>query len=251
LSGTITGTARRLKELNPNLIVVGVDPIGSILAQPEELNSAGVGTYAVEGIGYDFIPKVLDRTVVDRWIKTEDRSSFHMARRLIREEGLLCGGSSGSAMVAAIEVARTLGRGKRVVVLLPDSVRNYMSKFLSDPWMYENGFLEEYSAHQQAKNSWWGGARVADLSLSTPITVTPECTCREAIAIMSSQNFDMVPVQADHGKVLGVITEGNLTSFITQGRTRPEDPCTKAMFKQFRKVTMATKLSDLAVIFDR
>lgn len=249
--GTITGTARRLKELNPELIVVGVDPIGSILAQPPSLNTAGVGSYLVEGIGYDFIPKVLDRTVVDRWMKSEDRTSFHMARRLIREEGLLCGGSAGAAMAAAVEAARTLGAGKRVVVLLADSVRNYMSKFLSDPWMHENGFLDEYNVHEKTRNSWWANSRIADLELHTPITVTPDVPCREAISLMSVHNFDMVPVQAEDGKVLGVVTEGNLTSFLTQGRCKPEDPCVKAMFKQFRKVSLNTKLSDLAVIFDR
>ena len=91
--GTITGVSRRLKELNPKILIVGVDPHGSILAQPESLNSEGVGTYKVEGIGYDFIPEVLDRSVVDHWVKTKDPESFKMARRLIREEGLLCGGS--------------------------------------------------------------------------------------------------------------------------------------------------------------
>ena len=86
----------------------------------------------VEGIGYDFIPIVLDRDIVDFWIKTEDQESFLMSRRLIREEGLLCGGSSGSAMVAALQAAKSLKKGQRCLVLLPDSVRNYMSKFLNN-----------------------------------------------------------------------------------------------------------------------
>lgn len=141
--GTISGIARRLKELNPNVIVVGVDPKGSILAQPESLNQDGLGVgYQVEGIGYDFIPDVLDRKVIDRWVKSEDKESYIMARRMIAEEGLLCGGSSGSAMAAAVKEAKTLGPGKRCVVLLADSIRNYMTKHLSDEWMAEHGFTE-------------------------------------------------------------------------------------------------------------
>jgi cystathionine beta-synthase len=236
--GTITGIGRKLKELNPKIIVVGVDPVGSILAQPEELNQEGVGSYKVEGIGYDFIPKVLDRSIVDKWVKTEDRESFLMSRRLIREEGLLCGGSCGSAVVGALEAAKSLGPDQRCVVILADSVRNYMSKFLNDNWMYENGFVDNRSS--VARNSifgWWASKRVADLDLNSPITITPDVTCKEAIEVMSSQAFDMVPVQSlEDGKVLGVLTEGNLTSMITQNRIQPEDMCVKAMYKQFKQV---------------
>jgi len=138
--GTITGIARKLKEKLPNITVVGVDPVGSILAEPPELNGP-ISSYKVEGIGYDFIPTVLDRTVVDKWYKTSDKESFIMARRLIREEGLLCGGSSGSAMVAAVQAAKELNKNQRCLVILPDSVRNYMSKFLNDNWMKDNKFL--------------------------------------------------------------------------------------------------------------
>eukprot|EP00466_Bigelowiella_natans_P017426 jgi/Bigna1/57866/fgenesh1_pm.33_\ len=113
--GTITGIARRLKETIPGIKVIGVDPKGSILAQPASLNGP-VSSYKVEGIGYDFIPRVLDRSLVDEWVKTEDKESFIMARRLIKEEGLLAGGSAG-------------------VVLLADSVRNYMTKHLNEDWM--------------------------------------------------------------------------------------------------------------------
>lgn len=103
--GTIAGIGKRLKELIPGITIVGVDPYGSILAQPESLNHEGVHSYQVEGIGYDFVPDVLDRTVVDEWVKSSDKESFVMSRRLIREEGLLCGGSCGTAVVGAIKVS--------------------------------------------------------------------------------------------------------------------------------------------------
>ena len=133
--GTISGVAKRLKELKPNIQIVGADPEGSILAGPDEIRS-----YKVEGIGYDFIPDVLDRGLVDRWIKTNDAESFRLARQLIHDEGLLCGGSCGSALSAALIAARELGKGQNCVVVLPDGVRNYMSKFVDNDWMKQNGF---------------------------------------------------------------------------------------------------------------
>jgi cystathionine beta-synthase len=133
--GTITGVARRIKEACPNAIIVGADPEGSILAGGSEVSS-----YKVEGIGYDFIPDVLDRKQVDEWVKTNDKSSFQLARRLIREEGLLCGGSCGSAMMATLIAARKLKKGQRCVVILPDGIRNYMTKFVEPEWMKKEGF---------------------------------------------------------------------------------------------------------------
>ena len=135
--GTITGVARYLKEKNPEILIIGVDPEGSVLGGRED-----VFTYQVEGIGYDFIPGVLDRDLVDRWIYVNDRDSFRMARRLIREEGLLVGGSSGSAIWATLEAVKLYPEAKKVLTLLPDSIRNYMSKFVSDEWMREQEFLE-------------------------------------------------------------------------------------------------------------
>lgn len=134
--GTITGIARRLKEVNPAIQIIGVDPIGSILGGGDE-----IAPYLVEGIGYDFFPEVLDNRLIDRYIKTCDKDAFVMARRLIREEGLLVGGSSGSAMWAACEAAKHLKPGQKCLVILPDSIRNYMSKFPIDAWMQQHGFL--------------------------------------------------------------------------------------------------------------
>jgi len=133
--GVISGVGRKLKEEIREVQIVGVDPYGSVLGGGE----AGQ-PYAVEGIGYDFFPEVLDLSVVDRWIKTEDAESFRWALRIIREEGMLVGGSSGSVMIGAETIAKECKGGERIVVIFADSVRNYMSKFLSPAWRQAQGY---------------------------------------------------------------------------------------------------------------
>ena len=135
--GTITGVAKKLKEKIPSIKIIGADPFGSILGGGDD-----VFPYQVEGIGYDFFPDVLDNDLVDDYVKVNDQDSFVMARRLIKEEGLLCGGSSGTAMVAALEKAKDLEAAQKCLVILPDGVRNYLSKFLTDEWMKKEGFME-------------------------------------------------------------------------------------------------------------
>tara|TARA_B100002052_G_scaffold298230_1_gene331098 strand:- start:1804 stop:2748 length:945 start_codon:yes stop_codon:yes gene_type:complete len=133
--GTITGVARKLKEKSPETIIVGVDPYGSILGGGDDIHS-----YHVEGIGYDFFPKVLDNSLIDKYIKIDDKNSFAMSRRLIKEEGLLIGGSSGGAVWAALQAAKSLKENDQCLVILPDSIRNYLSKFVDDKWLNDNNF---------------------------------------------------------------------------------------------------------------
>ena len=133
--GTITGIAKKLKEKKPNIQIVGADPFGSVLGGGDE-----VYPYLVEGIGYDFFPDVLDNSMIDQYVKVNDQNSFTIARRLIKEEGLLCGGSCGTIVWAAIQAASTLEKGQNCLVVLADGIRNYLGKFVSDQWMKENGF---------------------------------------------------------------------------------------------------------------
>jgi len=224
-----------------------VDPVGSILALPESLNGR-IHSYKVEGIGYDFIPIVLDRSVVDEWMKTVDEESFLMARRLIREEGLLVGGSSGSAMIAALKAARSLNENQRVVVILADSVRNYMTKFLNDKWMVDNGFIKEDM--KQEKTEWWSSKPVSDLKLEAPLTVSPDVTCNQCIDIMKTNAYDQLPVVGEDGEVLGMVTMGNLTSHIVQNRVKPADLIAKVLYRQFKQIEPKTPLRILSKIFD-
>ncbi|XP_053312796.1 cystathionine beta-synthase isoform X2 [Spea bombifrons] len=246
--GTITGIARKLKEKCPECKVVAVDPEGSILAEPEELNQTDKTGYEVEGIGYDFIPTVLDRSVVDRWFKTNDEDSFSMARMLIREEGLLCGGSSGSAMYAAVEAARELKEGQRCVVILPDSVRNYMSKFLSDKWMTQKQFLKVEDL--EGRKPWWWNVKVSSLTLSAPLTVLPSVSCGQTIQLLREKGFDQVPIVSEAGLVLGMVTLGNMLSSVLAGKVKPSDPVSKVIYKQFTQVHLMDNLGKLSRILE-
>ena len=133
--GTATGVGKRLKEEVPGIKIIGADPYGSILGGEDEYKGQ---PYKVEGIGYDFFPKTFEKQYIDEFVKVNDKEAFGTARALIREEGLLIGGSCGSAMFAALKAAKTLKKGQNCLVILPDSIRNYMRKFLSDYWMKEN-----------------------------------------------------------------------------------------------------------------
>jgi cystathionine beta-synthase len=135
--GTISGTARYLKERNPKIHVVGADPEGSIYSGDTPKS------YAVEGIGMSYLPETVDMKVIDEMVRVSDRESFLMARRIAREEGLLAGGSSGTAAVAAVKLALTLPKDAVLVVVFPDSGRGYMSKIFNDEWMIANGFISE------------------------------------------------------------------------------------------------------------
>ncbi|KAK3543669.1 hypothetical protein QTP70_026891 [Hemibagrus guttatus] len=246
--GTITGIARKLKEKCQNIQIIGVDPEGSILAEPENLNKTDKTQYEVEGIGYDFIPTVLDRSVVDGWCKTEDEESFNMARMLIRQEGLLCGGSSGSAMSAAMKMAKELKEDQRCVVILPDSLRNYMSKFLSDKWMCEKGFLREEDL--MVNKPWWWNLTLQELRLSAPLTVLPSVSIKNTIKILKDKAFDQAPVVDEAGMIVGMVTLGNMLSSVLAGKVSSSDPVNKVLYKQFKQVHLTDNLGKLSRILE-
>lgn len=235
--GTITGLARGLKKHNPEIKVIAADPHGSILALPESLNEARANeSYKVEGIGYDFVPDVLVRDVVDKWYKTDDEESFYLARRLIAEEGLLVGGSSGSAMAAMLKAVKDLGlkKGDVVVVILPDSIRSYLSKFADDDWLAANNLLPvngvEATKTSATSNDPYEGATIASLRLRPVTSVASTASCSEAIETMRDKGFDQLPVLSEASKLVGVVTLGNLLSYISRGRATAQSQVKDVMF---------------------
>src|SRR6266487_2372904 len=135
--GTISGVGRYFKEQGSKTLIVGADPEGSVYTSPDNVHP-----YLVEGIGKDTWPKTMDASTVDEWVKVSDADSFHIARRMAREEGLLVGGSGGTAVWAALEIAKRFGPDAQILAMIPDSGRSYLSKFYDDNWMLEHGFVE-------------------------------------------------------------------------------------------------------------
>lgn len=217
--GTISGVGKRLKEYNPSIQIYGVDPIGSLLARPDSLNSKA-DSYAVEGLGYDFIPKVLDYQYVDEWIKTSDNDSFAMARRLIREEGLLVGGSSGSALWAAVKVvARRFRKDQRVVVILPDSIRNYINKFADDSWMTTHGYQRDSYLEASDEHAFSSAIKyeVEELSPKCKVPINFVKKGTKCIDALHSLRFDWTPVVTEQGMIYCVISKAAVFMRIVKG----------------------------------
>ncbi|HZQ04828.1 MAG TPA: cystathionine beta-synthase [Gaiellaceae bacterium] len=191
--GTITGIGRYFKERGSQTLIVGADPEGSVFTAKDERD---VHPYFVEGIGKDTWPQTLDPEVVDEWVRVSDRDSFLVARRLAREEGILAGGSSGTTVWAALQVARRLGPEAQVLALLPDSGRSYLSKFLDDKWMLEYGFLERAAPAPTVAELL--RAKHAEVSEVPPlVTISSHQKVGEAIDVMQRYSISQLPVVRD------------------------------------------------------
>lgn len=211
--GTISGVARYLKEQNPAVQIVGVDPIGSILY---ELHRTGEYTkaegYKVEGIGEDFLPSTLNLKLVDHVVQVNDRESLLMTRRLVREEGIFAGGSCGSAVAGAIKYAleQQLGADDVVVIILPDSGSRYLSKVFDDDWMRENGFLQRG----------WDEVRASDIQASKLdgrlFTAQPTDLMVDVVTTLKDHNISQLPVVDENGRLQGIVTEIDLLNHMLQ-----------------------------------
>jgi cystathionine beta-synthase len=201
--GTITGCARYLKERKPDVLVVGADPEGSIFSAPDQ----PARPYLTEGIGEDFWPETFDPAVVDRYVRVSDRDSLLTARAITRREGILVGGSSGTALFAALEVAKDLPEDAVIVVIFPDTGRNYLSKLYSDSWLLQYGFIERAQPIRVDEVLIAKSGELPEL-----ITVKAHDKVRQAVDVLQQHGISQAPVVRDD--------TGDVSSFVGSIRER-------------------------------
>jgi cystathionine beta-synthase len=240
--GTISGVGRVLKRHNPAIQVIGADPVGSIYSAGDRFTPK---IYKVEGIGEDFLPSTMDLSVVDRIEVVDDKESFVMARRLTREEGILAGGSSGSALVAALRVARELDDPDAlVVVLLPDTGRNYLSKVFNEEWMRANGFLEQFPTHSV-------GDVIGPRKMPAFIGVQARDSVRSAIDTMQNYGISQLPVLEGDGdssiqaaRMVGSIQERTLLDRVYRDPSLVDSAVGAAMDPPFPTIPRGADIDD-------
>jgi cystathionine beta-synthase len=191
--GTISGVGRFFKERKPEVLVVGADPEGSVYTAHDE---AGVHPYLVEGIGKDSWPQTMDPEVVDEWVRVSDRDSFLTARRLAREEGILAGGSAGTTLWAALQLAERFGPEAQILTIIPDTGRNYLSKFYDDNWMLDHGFLERRTLAPTV-GAVLDAKRTEEAEVPQFIVIGSHQKVGEAIELMQRYSISQLPVVRD------------------------------------------------------
>jgi cystathionine beta-synthase len=234
--GTITGAGRFLKEKNPDIRLVGVDPVGSLLLETWQNNGripeeAQASTYKVEGIGEDFIPSTLDLSIVDEVIQIGDKESFLWTRRLVKEEGIFCGGSSGTAVAAAVRYAQRLTPDRLVVVVLPDSGARYLSKIFDDEWMRENGFME----------TTWSQVPLSEIlavkSFQGLVSACDSDRMTDVIALMKEHDISQVPALNSKGELVGLVSEVDLLQhMLDAGHTHTPDETVEQIMRPAQAV---------------
>jgi cystathionine beta-synthase len=229
--GTLSGVARYLKERNPDIKIVGADPEGSVLS------GSAPQPWKVEGIGEDFVPKTFNSQLVDEWVRVSDAESFHTARALARREGILVGGSSGTAVAGALRYAQRLTAEHLVVVLCADTGRNYLSKCFDDAWLAENKLLWNVQpAHSIGDLLRTRGARKL-------VTVSPEATAAEAIEMLQSVGISQLPVLQD-GKPVGSVQEVTLARVLHDNSDPAKVSVGEIMAKPLPQLDVHTHLDE-------
>ncbi|XP_060531256.1 cystathionine beta-synthase-like [Cylas formicarius] len=245
--GTITGIGRKFREISPNTKIVGFDPEGSQFAYPPELNRSDTKFWEVEGMGYEFIPATLDQAVCDYWIKTTDMEALPLARKLMRDEGLLVGMSAGAGLAAAIKVGKELKAGQNVVVILPDSIRNYMTKFVSDQWMEAKG----YQPCVNKLNLWWWDKKVSDLKYKKALTVSADEPLANVLDVLKRNNAPGACVLNRDGTLLGTVTTQAVRNKLISGTASSDDPITRFTVRVLPKLDINSSLGRASRILEK
>jgi len=242
--GTITGVSKKVKEAIPSCKIIGVDPYGSIMADPENPDEQlSMPSYKVEGIGYDFIPKNCERDVIDEWVKIDDHQSFKFARQMLKTEGLLCGGTSGSTVAACCKWIKENNlqdrEDLRFICFASDSIRNYLSKHLSDEWMVQYGFTEKEIFYDESHPLCGKTADMCNLRhvphYDARLTVSDALDC--------FRNGDKLVPLIESGKVFGVLTENSLLEAIVTKKLGVLASAQTAITKEFCMLPFDTDLS--------
>jgi cystathionine beta-synthase len=239
--GTITGVARFLKEKNPNIRVIGADPVGSIFAEMFRTGrKPPVQPYKTEGIGQTELPANVDFSVIDELYAVPDKNAFLLTRQLARSEGIFAGGSAGSALFAAFKAAEKLTENDVMVIVIPDSGTRYLSKIYNDNWMRENQFLEPritVTAGQVVNDK----QRRAEQLVSVPLGVTIE----QAVNLMREHNISQVPV-IEAGEVVGSISETRILDILVSDPVAKLKPVAEYMEKPFPVITEDASVEAIA-----
>jgi cystathionine beta-synthase len=239
--GTITGVARFLKEKNPNIRVIGADPVGSIFAEMFRTGrKPPVQPYKTEGIGQTELPGNVDFSVIDELYAVPDKNAFLLTRQLARSEGIFAGGSAGSALFAAFKTAEKLTEDDVMVIIIPDSGTRYLSKIYNDNWMRENQFLEPritVTAGQVVNDK----QRRAEQLVSVPLGVTIE----QAVNLMREHNISQVPV-IEGGEVVGSISETRILDILVSDPVAKSKPVAEYMEKPFPVITEDASVEEIA-----
>ncbi len=245
--GTLSGSGKYFRERNPKVQIVGVDPIGSIYYEYFKTGRmTEAHPYKVEGIGEDFLPSTMNLKILDDIVRVNDKECFVAARDLVRREGILCGGSGGAAVAGAVRYAEQHDRPMRIIAHLPDSALRYLTKYLDDDWMRENGLLGPEPGFGTA-------ADILRLISPTPrkvLTASAGDPIFEIITRMRHNNISQLPI-VDDGEIMGMVTEKDLLSILVQGEVKLDSPIGPHVASNVAKVQPDTPVGSLHNLFNK